>query len=283
MPWNHWPNTPPGETKALEPERDFTKPEDRLIAGRKIIKLGNVSTPTISVFRPPADKDNGACVVICPGGGFHILAWDLEGTEVAEWLNSIGVTAVVLKYRVPARNPDKRWEAAVQDAQRAMCLVRSKASDWNIDPRRIGILGFSAGGCTAGYTAIFDDQKQYAPVDGIDQVSSRPDFAILVYAAYFVDESNTALRPELKVTERTPPMFFAHAFDDRVRVENSLLLAAALKKAGVDAELHVYSTGGHGFGLRPTDESCTRWSEPCAEWLRREGFLRAVGAQTSSP
>ncbi|HUE73938.1 MAG TPA: alpha/beta hydrolase, partial [Pirellulaceae bacterium] len=137
---NLWPAKAPGETREFPPEADQTKPEDRLIAGRRIIKLGNVSTPQLVVYQPPKANNTRAAVVICPGGGHHILAWDLEGTEVAEWLNKIGVTAVVLKYRVPFRDPERRWLAAVQDAQRAMSLVRSRADEWRIDPSRIGIL-----------------------------------------------------------------------------------------------------------------------------------------------
>jgi len=175
-----WPGKPPGETKALPPETDQTKETDKLIAGRRIIKLGNVSTPQPAVYRPAKDKDTGSAVVICPGGGFNILAYDLEGTEVAEWLNSIGVTAIVLKYRVPFRDPQKRWLAPVQDAQRTMSFVRSKASEWNLDPRRIGILGFSAGGVTAGYAALFGAARQYDAIDAIDRVQSQPDFALLI-------------------------------------------------------------------------------------------------------
>ena len=175
---NVWPGKPPGDTKELPPEADQTKPEDRLIAGRRIIKLGNVSTPQLTVYRPAKSKDTGAAVVICPGGGHNILAYDLEGTEVAEWLNEIGVTGIVLKYRVPGRDPEKRWFAAVQDAQRAMSLVRSKASEWGLDPKRIGLLGFSAGGQVAGLVSIFE-QRQYELLDDVDKVSSRPDFAVL--------------------------------------------------------------------------------------------------------
>ncbi|MBI3879813.1 MAG: alpha/beta hydrolase, partial [Verrucomicrobia bacterium] len=182
---NVWPGQPPGETKQLPPEADQTKDTDKLIAGRRIIKLGNVSTPQIAIFRPAKSKDTGASVIICPGGGFNILAYDLEGTEVAEWLNSLGVTGVVLKYRVPFRDPAKHWLAAVQDAQRAMSLVRSKAGEWGLDPKRIGICGFSAGGATAGMTSIFLDQRQYAPLDDVDKVSSRPDFAMLIYPGGF--------------------------------------------------------------------------------------------------
>src|SRR5262245_516047 len=147
-----WPGKAPGETKELPPEADTTKPGQGLIAGKPVIRLGNVSTPTLAVYRPTKDKDTGAAVIVCPGGGHTILAYDLEGTEVAEWLNKIGVTAFVLKYRVPARDPSKRWGAAVQDAQRAVSLVRSQAPDFGIKDNRIGILGFSAGGETAALT-----------------------------------------------------------------------------------------------------------------------------------
>ncbi|QEG02240.1 Acetylxylan esterase precursor [Stieleria maiorica] len=265
---NVWPGTPPGETKTLPAEADQTKPEDRLIAGRRIIKLGNVSTPQIAVYQPPAEQSNGTAVVICPGGGHHILAYDLEGTEVAEWLNTLGVTAIVLKYRVPARDPERRWRAAVQDAQRAMSLVRSRADEWMIDPEKIGILGFSAGGETAGLTAIFQEDRQYEAVDKVDQVSIRPNFALLIYAAGIVEKGTTQLHDYIQVDQDTPPMFFAHAFDDRVSVHNCLTLAGALKEAGVPAELHVYATGGHGYGLRVTDQPVTRWPEQAANWMK---------------
>jgi len=271
---NLWPGKPPGETKELPPEADQTKDTDRLIAGRRIIKLGNVSTPQIAVYRPPKDKDTGTSVVIAPGGGHHILAYDLEGTEVAEWLNSIGVTGIVLKYRVPTRTPDgKRWLAAVQDAQRAMSLVRSRAGEWNIDPRRIGILGFSAGGETAGLTALFFNERQYTPLDAVDQVSSRPDFALLIYSGGIVDQKTGVLRDYVKVPEDCPPMFFAHAWNDNVSVLNSLLLGAELKKAGVPAAMHLYPTGGHGYGLRPTEEPVTTWPDRATEWMRASGWL----------
>jgi acetyl esterase/lipase len=273
-----WPGKPPGETKTLPPEADQTKDSDKLIAGRRIIKLGNVSTPRLAVYRPSKDKDTGAAVVICPGGGFSILAYDLEGTEVAAWLNSIGVTGIVLKYRVPARDPQKRWLAAVQDAQRAMSIVRGKAGEWGLDPQRIGILGFSAGGVTAAYTALFRDARQYAALDAVDAVSSRPDFAVLIYTGGFVERGQTVLNPALPfaITRDAPPMFFVHAFDDNVPVQNALLLAAELKKAGVPAELHIYDTGGHGYGLRPVAElPVTSWPARASEWLARRGLLQA--------
>lgn len=269
-----WPGKPPGDTPELGPEQDMTTARDGKPAGRAVIRIGNVTTPTISLFRPPANKANGAAVIICPGGGHRILAWDLEGTEVAQWLNSIGVTAVVLKYRVPFRNPDKKWEAAVQDAQRAMSLTRKNAEAWGIDPQRIGILGFSAGGQTAGYTSVLHRDRQYEKVDEVDDVSCRPDFTVLVYPAWLIKEDNSALADDVVVDAETPPMFLAHAWNDGIRMENSLLMAAALKQAGVACDLHVYATGGHGFGLRATNEPCSHWPEACERWMKRSGICK---------
>lgn len=271
-----WPGTPPDETKTLPPEADQTKPADKLIAGRRIIKLGNVSTPQIAVYRPARDKDSGTSVVICPGGGFNILAYDLEGTEVAEWLNSVGVTGIVLKYRVPARNPQKRWLAAVQDAQRTLSLVRSLAGEWGLDPSRIGILGFSAGGATAAFAGLLSEQRQYAAADAVDQVSCRPDFALIIYPGALVERDRTTLNPEVVVPRDPPPMFFVQAFDDPVSVHNTLLLAGELRKAGGSAEAHVYDVGGHGYGLRYVAEHpVTTWPKRAEDWLARRGLLRA--------
>ena len=272
-----WPDQPPGQAIELPPEADQTKPDDKLIAGRRIIKLGNVSTPQIAVYRADPSLANGTAVVVCPGGGHYILAYDLEGTEVAEWLNSIGVTAVVLKYRVPAREKERRWIAAVQDAQRAMSIVRSHSKAWGIRPDRIGICGFSAGGQTAALTSTFLEDRQYTPVDDQDQVSSRPDFAMLIYPGGLVPrDGSSELQEFVKVTENVPPMFFAHAFDDNASVHNSLSLASALRKVDVSAELHVYATGGHGYGLRPTDEPVTQWPQHATRWMKTMGFIPKV-------
>lgn len=267
-----WPDQPPGKPMDVGPEKDFTKPTDRLIAGRRIIKLGNVSKPQIHVFRPEPTRNTGAAVVICPGGGFHILAWDLEGTEVAEWLNSLGVTAIVLKYRVPTANRDPRWLAPVQDAQRAIRLTRHHAPEWQLDTNRVGILGFSAGGHTAARATLMP-KAQYDPRDAADSLPFHPNFAVLVYAAGLVNEANNALLEDLAVSEKTPPMFLACAFDDGVRIENSLLLALELKKHDVPCELHLYSEGGHGYGLRVTHQPVTTWHHRCADWLRVNGWI----------
>ena len=273
---NLWPGKPPGETKELPPEVDTTKPTDNLIAGRRLMRIGNVSTPSITVYPAPADKATGTSIIICPGGGHHILAWDLEGTEVAEWLNSIGVTAFVLKYRVPSRaltKEEPRWRAAVQDAQRAMSLVRSRAKEFAINPERIGIMGFSAGGETALLAALFEE-RTYEHRDAAEEVSQRPAFAGLIYAAGAVNNETKAKQPYVKVSTNTPPMFIAHTFDDFVSVENPLLMFRELKQAGVSAELHIYSEGGHGYGLRETQQPITTWHHRMTDWLRVKGWLK---------
>lgn len=277
---NIWPDKPPGPARELPAEADQTKPDDKLIAGRRIIKLGNVATPQIAVYKPAAEIDTGAAVVICPGGGHYILAYDLEGTEVAEWLNSIGITGIVLKYRVPKRKQGERWEMAVQDAQRTVSLVRSNAKQWRIDAERIGILGFSAGGETAGRVSIFgDDERQYQAVDAIDKVSCRPDFSVLVYAAGFVGEDKM-LKADIKITAKTPPAFFANTFDDFVEPLNSLLYAAELRRAGVQTEIHLFAKGGHGYGLRHVDGlPVTDWPKACEAWLKAIGVIQSVAPQ----
>ena len=271
---NLWPGKPPGETKELPPEVDVNKPEDKPVGDRKIIKLTNVSTPKLTLYRPSKESDTKAVVIICPGGGHNILAYDHEGTEAAEWLAKKGVTGIVLKYRVPARDPEKRWIAAVQDAQRAVSLVRSKAADWGIDPKRIGLLGFSAGGETAGLTAILHETRQYPAQDKVDEVSARPDFAALIYPGGFLEKGNGKLKEYVKPTKNTPPMFLAHAFDDPVDVRNSLFLGSELKALGVSCELHIYATGGHGYGMRDTGHPVNSWPQRCEEWMTKMGYLK---------
>ena len=275
-----WPGTPPGPPAKVEgEERDLTKPDDKLIAGRRIIKLGHVSTPQMHVYLPDKTKANGGAVLVCPGGGFSILAWDLEGTEVAEWLNSLGFAAIVVKYRVPTRehgdtlneqgNTPRKAVGPVMDAQRAMSLTRSKAAEWSLDPQRIGIMGFSAGGETAGLTAILRNERIYPKVDAADEQSCAPNFALPIYPGGFYDKETAGLKPYLTITKDTPPMFFAMAQDDHVNSLNCTVLYTALTKEKVPAELHLFTSGGHGYGLRATDEPVTRWPELAARWLRR--------------
>jgi len=267
-----WPDAPPGDATTLPPEADTSNGVSDLVAGRSVIRLGNVTTPTLTVYPAPAARATGAAVVICPGGGHRILAMDIEGSEVAAWLNGLGVTAFVLKYRVPARTPGPRGRAAVEDAQRAISLVRSQAARHRIDPARIGVLGFSAGGEAAGVAAI-QPTRQYPATDTVDAVSHRPDFAILAYPAWLANDAGTGLRDGLTVSRDTPPMFLVQAQDDFVPVANSVQMFLALKAHGVPAELHVYAAGGHGYGLRATTQPVTTWQHRAADWLKASGWL----------
>jgi acetyl esterase/lipase len=271
-----WPGTPPGEQKALGEEKDLSKPTDGLVAGKPVIRLGNVSKPTLQVFTPPQGQANGSAVLVCPGGGYHILAMDLEGTEVCEWLNSIGVTAVLLKYRVPRREGSSEGLASIQDAQRALGLTRLNAKSWGINPDRIGVMGFSAGGHLSARLSNNFRERSYPAVDDADRVSCRPDFTLLIYPAYLTDkDKGDQLRPEMPVSNQTPPTFLAISQDDPVRVENALHYSIALQASKVPLELHIYPKGGHGYGLRRTEENVTSWPDRAADWMRGRGLLRA--------
>lgn len=274
-----WPGQAPGEKGEIGPEKVTQgKPGE----ARPVTRITNVARPTLTIFRPAKAKDTGAAVVIAPGGGYNILAWDLEGEEVARWLNSVGVTGIVLKYRVPRRPGTANGvppPQALMDAQRALSLVRSRAAEWGLDPKRIGMLGFSAGGHLTAWAATNFDRRAYDSLDAVDRVSCRPDFAILIYPAYLVEKDLKELTPLIRVTKETPPAFFAHASDDRVRAENSVGMYLALRRAGVPAELHIYALGGHGFGLRPSDRPCSTWPQRCAEWLRSQGLLQGAPAR----
>lgn len=268
-----WPGgRAPGDSVQLEAEGDQSKPGEGLVAGKPVIRLGNVTEPEIHFYAAAPDKANGTCVVICPGGGHRILAWDLEGTEVAEWLNSLGVSVALLKYRVPARTESPKHTAAVQDAQRALSLIRSRADELKIKPDRLGILGFSAGGEAAALATLLP-KRLYERVDAVDDVNWKPNFAVLIYPAYLVKQDGSALLDYVKVDEKSPPMFLAHAYNDPVRPESSVLLWLELKKHNVPAELHVYSQGGHGYGLRATKMPVTGWPAACEAWLRTEKWI----------
>ncbi len=273
-----WPGRAPGEQTLLPPEADVPRPNDQGVAGRPVEIRGNISDPAITVYRPDPARDTGAAVLVCPGGGYYVLALDLEGTEVCEWLNSIGVTAVLLKYRVPHREGLAPFAAPLQDAQRALGIVRSRAKDFGIDPARIGVLGFSAGGDLAAILSNNHDIRTYPPLDAADEASCRPDFCILIYPAYLtLKEKDNALAPELPVShENTPPTFIAMTGDDPERVENALYYYLALKRANVPAELHLYPRGGHGYGLRRTELAVTTWPDRAADWLKAEGYLNVA-------
>ena len=238
--------------------------------------VDNVSVPTMTVYSPKGNN-TGAAVVVFPGGGYNILAIDLEGTEACDWLTSKGITCVLLKYRVPCVKvgPYRDCATALEDAQRTIGLVRSQAARWHIDPRKIGVLGFSAGGHMVAALSTHFEKRLYPAVDAADKESCRPDFAVALYPGHLaVPEEDFALNPEIRVTSQTPPTFLLHAQDDPVDpVENSLVYYSALTKAGVPAEMHVYVKGGHAFGLRPAESPITRWPELVEAWLRTLGMI----------
>jgi len=238
-----------------------------------------VDSPTMMVYPAAKEKANGCAVVICPGGGYNVLAWRHEGLELAEYFNSIGVTAFVLKYRVPRRIPDKiHWEP-MQDVQRAIRLVRYEAKQGNkykVDPQRIGVLGFSAGGHLTVMSGVQYKTKCYDPVDVADKESARPDFICPIYAAYLADDfkDNVAeLGSLVTVDNSTPPAFMAVTWDDSFRGAQSALLFARLKEHGVQAEFHGYSKGGHGYGIQPSDNPVSTWADRLTDWLKVSGFL----------
>jgi acetyl esterase/lipase len=264
-----WPGAAPGAAANPPAEADTTKAKDNLIAGKPLVRLGNVSVPTLTLYQA---QNSGAkpvpAVVVFPGGGYSILAIDLEGTEVCDWLTAKGVTCVLLKYRVPGSGPYPKSVEALEDAQRAMGLVRQHAQEWGIDPQRIGVLGFSAGGHLAAAISTHFDKRLFDPVDQADQLSCRPDFAVVVYPGYLaLAEENFAPNPEIKPTSNTPPTFIVQAEDDPVHVENAVVYFLALKNAKVSAELHIYAQGGHGYGLRRTALPITTWPQEVETWL----------------
>jgi acetyl esterase/lipase len=271
-----WPHGAPGASANSAPEIDTTSAKDNLIAGKPLIRLGNVSTPTLTVYTPK-QKNTGVVIVVFPGGGYHILAIDLEGTEVCEWLNSAGITCVLVKYRVPDSGPYPKSSAALQDAQRALGIVRSRAAEWHIDPKRIGVLGFSAGAHLSAALSTLFEKRLYDPVDDADKVSCRPDFAVIVYPGYLaLSEQNFAPNAEIHVTSQTPPSFIVQAEDDPVHVENSIVYFLALKNAKVPAEMHLYANGGHGYGLRRTELPVTDWPKLVETWLRTIHVVHVV-------
>jgi acetyl esterase/lipase len=284
-----WPGKVPDEAGAIGAEKSLMSPK----LDRKQVEVTeptrmvtNVSKPTLTVYRPAKEKDTGTAVLICPGGGYWNLYWELEGEEVAAWLNSLGVTGIILKYRVPRRPDEPKGEPArrpLQDAQRAVSLVRSRAREWGIAPHRIGMVGFSAGGHLAVATATGFEKRTYEPGDDIDKVSCRPDFAIAAYSGYLKAKDKDELAVGLRIPAKTPPIFLAHGGDDIISSpENSVLLYLALKHAGVPAELHVYASAAHDFGVRASGRPCSTWTQSCADWLRHQGFLKP-GGRSATP
>jgi acetyl esterase/lipase len=254
----------------------------KLFGGKPITGVYNVSRPTMTVYAPTG-KNTGAAVVVFPGGGFEGLAIDLEGTEVCDWLTSEGITCVLLKYRVPSVPYDWHCDCrpddfatsvpSLEDAQRTLRLVRLHARDWHIDPRKVGVIGFSAGGFLVAETSTQFKHRLYAPVDAADKQSARPDFALAIYPGHLAFD-NDSLNPNVKVSRDTPPTFLVQAEDDYVDgVNQSLVYYTALAKAHVPAEMHLYAHGGHAFGLRPTKLPITGWPKLAMAWLRTIGVV----------
>ncbi|GAB3029755.1 alpha/beta hydrolase [Oleiagrimonas citrea] len=275
-----WPGKAP-DLKPVPGPETLTQSSGN-VAGRPWMAVTNVTRPTMTVYAPKG-KNTGAAVVVFPGGGFEVLAMDLEGTEVCHWLTSAGVTCVLLKYRVPSI--PYRWSCncrphnfevpvpALQDAQRTIRLVRAHASKWHIDPHKIGVIGFSAGGFLVAEISTQFDDRLYAPVDAADRESARPDFAMAIYPGHLADDA-WKLNPNVPVSHATPPTFLVQAENDHVDgVRQALVYYTALTKAGVPAEMHLYAHGGHAFGLRRTKAPITRWPALATKWMRTIGVL----------
>ena len=269
-----WKGAAPGDKGSLGPEHDTTTDKDRIVAGRRVVRITNVSVPTLTVYPAAKSGAAGPAILVFPGGGYRIVAWDLEGTEVCEWLNATGVTCVLVKYRVPAREGQPPYVAPLQDAQRAVGMVRAHSKEWGIDPQRIGVLGFSAGAHLSATLSNNFAKRSYDRVDEADDASCRPDFALLIYPGGMVRDGK--LGPEAQPGAGTPPTFLVQTEDDPVHVENSLAYYAALKEAKVPAEMHLYPTGpagGHGYGLRPSPLAAATWPARATDWLRSLGVL----------
>lgn len=276
-----WPST--AAAQSAKAEAETTGAGESPVAGRPWLYIRNVSRPTLTVYSPTG-RNTGAAIIVFPGGGYQILAIDLEGTEVCDWLTSKGITCVLLKYRVPNSGPtwdqqcgcetDTRSSKPIEDAQRAISLVRSHAAEWYVDPHKIGVLGFSAGGHLVAAVSTRFDRRAYPPVDDADRESCRPDFAVAVYPGHLFDYRKTALNADLHVTRDTPPTFLVHAENDNVDgPSNTLAYYEALKDAGVPAELHMYAEGRHAFGLRETKLPITAWPRLVETWLRTIGMV----------
>lgn len=276
-----WPEKVPDAQAMPGPETEALR-TDHLVAGRPWMAVTNVSRPTLTVYAPTV-KNTGAAVVVFPGGGFQVLAIDLEGTEICDWLTPRGITCVLLKYRVPSTPYDWRRKTypddfalslpSLQDAQRAIRLVRFHAAQWHVDPHRVGVIGFSAGGFLVAETSTDFRRQLYQPVDAADRQSDRPDFAMAIYPGHIALDDGR-LNPNLAVSSETPPTFLVQAEDDYTDgVRQSLVYYAALAKAGVPAELHLYAHGGHAFGLRRTNRSITHWTDLADTWMQTIGVL----------
>lgn len=251
-----WPENVPGENEAKHKAVQTANTEGN------VIRLTDITNPTLTVFKPKNAINNGAGVIVCPGGGYHILAIDKEGYEIAEWLNELGYTAFVLEYRVP-----QKLEGALQDIQRATRIVRSKASTWSLNPNKLGVIGFSAGGDLCARASTRYSIESYPKIDAIDSFSSRPDFSLLLYPGYLDKGENRSLSSGLLVDSNTPPMFIFATADDGIS-NSALVMTTALRDNKVPVELHLLPEGGHGYGLRSDNVAGKTWPLLAEIWLK---------------
>jgi acetyl esterase/lipase len=271
-----WPGAVPGDV-GIDGTENSRIHDSKLVGQTRLIT--NVTRPSVTVYLPPVGTNTGTAMLICPGGGYHDLFWELEGEEVLAWLNSQGIAGIILKYRCPRRPGDVQGVpplGPLRDAQRAVSLVRSHAAEWRINPRRIGMIGFSAGGHLALATATSFRERRYEPIDAIDAVSCRPDFAVPCYSGYLKADHLDQIAPGIRIPPDTPPVFLVHASDDSIaEVAHSVIMYLALHRAGVPTELHVYATGEHDFGVRQNEKLPSSWPQLCLNWLRSRDLLSA--------
>jgi acetyl esterase/lipase len=263
-----WPGEAPGEKAGEVGEEGLMEP---LPNQKQVKRRTNVTKPRMTVHEPKGDKRTDAAVIIFPGGAYNILADEHEGTMVADWLNGLGITAFVLRYRVPRRKGKPMYEPALQDAQRAIRLVRQNAAKWKINPDKIGVIGFSAGGHLGAMASTAYDRAMYPSVDAADKLSAKPNASILIYPAYLAEKG--ALVEDVKITKETPAAFLVHAHNDPLSSESSVYYYLALKKFGTPAELHVYTKGGHGYGMMDDGLPTNQWPARCGDWLKVMGWL----------
>lgn len=265
-----WPD---GTPTAMAPKSEATIKLIQSYGGIGPNSVSDVTDPTITIYRP--QKPNGTSVIVAPGGGFMFLSYAHEGTQVCEWLNSLGVTAVLLKYRTPTRDEKVMYELPVQDAQRAMGLVRYHAAEWQLDPQRVGLLGFSAGANLAGHAAWDRGARTYPQQSGRDDPRG-PNFLVFIYGGGFLDQDDKSkFRPGFSVPADAPPVFLLVAHDDKSNPVEAALLYLEYKKRDLSAELHICAKGGHGFGMRKDGKPINDWPQRCAEWMKSLGYLEA--------
>jgi acetyl esterase/lipase len=271
-----WPNGNPEASRVVGPEIDPTTDANRMVSGKVAVRVTNVSHPSLAVYAPDPAKNTGAAALVFPGGSYIRLSYNVEGTEVCDWLNSIGMTCVLVKYRVPEEGHYPENVEDLEDAQQAMRLTRAHAAEWHIDPKRIGAIGFSAGAHLAAVLSTHPDfQGANVPSSSID---ARPDFQMILYPGW-LGGADGKVAPSLQPTPKIPPTFLVQAENDyTAHVENSLVYFLALKNAKVPAEMHLFTLGGHGFGLRPTELPISHWPVLAEEWLQTIHILGAPGA-----